>query len=94
MLRPRLLLDGVEPYIRLNVGMEWYVERIDIQGTNWGFPLSAGIGARFRVTKEVWVILDWQGWHESNGTKVFGHNFHPNPGVNTDLWTVGIEIPF
>ncbi len=94
MLRPRLQLDGLEPYVRLNAGMEWYHEKLEPQGTAWGFPLSGGIGFRVPLDHVGWLTVDFTLWHFSNGTKVFGHGLGPNPGVNTDLGRIAFEIPF
>lgn len=94
MLRPRLQLDGVEPYVRLEAGMEWHHDNIEGQGTAWGFPLSGGVGFRVPLDHVGWLAFDFNLWHFSNGTKVFGHSLGPNPGVNTDLFGFALEIPF
>ena len=94
MFRPRLTLYDVEPYLRLDAGVEWYLEDIEGQGTPWGFPLSAGVGVRIPLDHVGWLVVDFTVWHFSNGTKVFGHGLGPNPGKNTDLARIAIEIPF
>ena len=93
-LRPRYDFGTWEPYVKASAGFEIYTDRIGEQGTNWGFPLAAGVGARFELKEGLWLTAEFTLWHESNGAKVFGHGRYPNPGYNGDLLTVGAELEF
>ncbi len=93
-LRPRLDMGWWEPYVIASVGFEYYINGIEGQGTDWGFPLSGGFGTRFEVCEETWVSVDLTLWHTSNGASIFQHDQTPNPGWNTDLLSVAIETSF
>jgi hypothetical protein len=90
---PRLRYSGweaLQPYFGLAAGFRYGVED---QATPWGFALGGGPGVRLMATKTSWLTLEYRVWHESNGSKVF-RSPEPNPGFNSDLLILGMEIQF
>ena len=85
--RIRQRREGIQPYIGFHVGKAYFTERWPDQGTNWGFTLGPMVGFKC----ENWT-LEWRIWHESNGTKVFGHDQGPNPGFNASMIAIGVEF--
>lgn len=78
--------EGVQPYVGFHVGTAYFTERWEEQGTNWGFTLGPVVGF-----KKDWWFVEYRYWHESNGTKAFGHDKGPNPGFNASLLSIGVE---
>ena len=83
---------SVEPYIMWNIGAGDF-ENWKPQGTNWGFVLQAAAGIRIpwkdAEDNEDWITIDYRWWHESNGTKVFGHGKGPNPAFEGGALFIG-----
>lgn len=88
------LLEWVEPFVSIGVGFGWTPERWEPQGSSWGFPLFGGIGTRFLIRENEWFWLDYRYWHESNGSKIFGHSELPNPGFDAGGVFVGYSFAF
>jgi len=84
---------GLEPYLSLKLGFHYFDKRLEPQATNWGVILGGGLGTRVRLTKDFWLFGEYQLWHQSNGSKVWGAP-RPNPGWNCDLFIIGIEYKF
>ncbi len=84
--RLRWARDGAQPYVGFHAGTAFFTEQWKDQGTDWGFTLGPLLGVKFGN----W-FLEYRYWHESNGTKVFGHNEGPNPGYNASLIAIGVE---
>jgi len=78
--------NSLQPYVGLHAGKAYFTKRWLDQGTNWGFTLGAFFGLKYNN-----LTIEYRFWHESNGTKVFGHNYEPNPGYNVSMLVIGIE---
>lgn len=91
-LRFRYTEWPVEPYLMWNTGAGWFDEWKP-QGTDWGFVLQAAVGVRVpwstKPDNNEWITFDYRWWHESNGTKVFDHDRHPNPGFEGGAFFIG-----
>jgi opacity protein-like surface antigen len=84
--------EHLEPYFLLGSGFtygDWKP-----QGTDWGFILRTGAGARYEIKSGVWISVEYGQWHASNGTKVFGHGKGPNPGFESAGIWLGWEYEF
>lgn len=82
--------DFFGPYIVAGPGVVYFSERLEDQGTHYGFLLQAGIGNRFRVDDTTSITIDYRFFHESNGSAIFGTP-GPNPGYNSDMVFIGLE---
>lgn len=85
-LRLRLVRDGTQPYLGFHAGTAYFTERWPEQGTDWGFTLGPLFGFKWDN-----FFVEYKFWHESNGTKAFGHDKGPNPGFNASLISIGLE---
>ena len=73
--------SGISPeHVILTHGLDHFTEQWQNQGTNWGFTLGPVVGIQFGS-----FFIEYRYWHESNGTKAFGHNQGPNPGYNASM---------
>lgn len=77
----------LQPYLMVGSGLFYSERPWEPQGSNWGFILQGGIGVRYELTEGHWLNFDYRQWHESNGSKIFGHSYLPNPGIEGgSLW--------
>lgn len=84
----------LQPYLLLGTGLFYASETWEPQGSDWGFILQGGVGVRYELVKGHWVNVDYRQWHESNGSKLFGHNYRPNPGVEGGVFSFGYAVDF
>lgn len=87
----------LQPYLLFGAGLfysdgVWH-EGKDEQETEWGFILQGGLGFRYEVEEGHWLSLDYRQWHESNGSRVFGHG-KVNPGFEAGSFWLGYAFDF
>lgn len=85
--------NGFQPYFVLSTGVTYFPTGIRDQGTDYGFILGGGPGAKFLVDKGLSLVVEWRAWHESNGRSIW-QTHGPNFGYNSDLLLIGIEKDF
>lgn len=84
----------LQPYLILGTGLFYASKTWEPQGSDWGFILQVGLGVRYELAEGHWLHVDYRQWHESNGSKLFGHSYHPNPGVESGYFVFGYAVDF
>jgi hypothetical protein len=87
-MSPRLTYDlGVKPFVFADLGLGF--ANWDVQGSNFGFIIGGGPGIMVPLSDRLSFLSSWKLFHFSNAS-----TSDPNPGINTDLLTIGLEWRF
>lgn len=82
-----------QPYILLGAGLFRSAAKWGEQATHWGFVLQGGVGVRREIAEGQHLHFGYRQWHESNGSRVFGHD-NENPGIEGGSFWGGWSLAF
>jgi len=91
VVSPRLFLKSLGgtavPYGQFDLGLGYW--ETDVQGSDFGFLVGGAVGLAFLLSKSISTTVAYSLYHFSNAGLA-----KPNPGLNSDLISLGLEYDF